>query len=82
MIGFAARFEFCDGGRNVKAYNVLAFFPQIVAHKAYQSARATASSMPLAVKRALTEICKRPDVRGRRITAVKITVSVLEEKSE
>lgn len=59
-----------------KKAHVLAFFPQIVAHQAYQSAEATASTIPLAVKRALTEIMKRPEVRGRRITACKLTVSI------
>lgn len=54
-----------------------AFIPEVVAKNADQSARAEATSIPVALKRAVQDILKREGVRRKRITTLRLRVSVL-----
>jgi hypothetical protein len=62
----------------VKSFSVTAFFPEVKpAHVAFQSATAEASEMNTAVSRALAEIRERAEIKGKRITEVRLTVKEL-----
>lgn len=55
-----------------------AFFPEVGSGKANQMARAEGSRPLVAVKRALEEIMKRPGIKGKRISTIKLTISVFD----
>ncbi len=59
-----------------KRYTVLATFPSLPAARAQQAATAEAASLPTAVSRALQTILRRPAVKGRRIEALRLSVTV------
>lgn len=61
-----------------------AFIPEVIAKDADQSARAEASSVPVALKRAVQDILKRNGIRKKHITTMRLSVSVLpaEEREE
>lgn len=56
---------------------VEAFLPELSSVRAAQSARAEATSIPTAVKRALEDILSRDGVKHKRITSMRLTVSIV-----
>lgn len=66
----------------MKTYVINAFIPEIKAHHAHQSAITEATSIGAAVRRALDEIMKRAEVKGKRITTVKLTIAALDKRKE
>jgi hypothetical protein len=62
----------------MKAFSVTAFFPEVKAHLAYQSATKEAAEMETAVARALQEIRKRDGIKGKQVSEVRLTVKVLD----
>lgn len=55
-----------------------AFFPEVGSGKANQMARAEASRPVVAIRRALEEVMKRPGIKGKRVSTIKLTVSVFD----
>lgn len=67
----------------MKSFTVTAFFPDVrPAHAAFQSCEAKADSMATAAARGLTEIRKRPAIKGRRIRQVQLIIKESEEDHE
>ena len=63
-----------------KSYSVSAFFPEVVpAHAAEQVCRIEASNLGLAAKRGIEQMRKREVLKGKRLTAVKLTVLLIGE---
>jgi hypothetical protein len=65
----------------MKAYKVAAFFPNVVAHKAFQSATVNASSFETAAARGLREIWKRDGIKGRRIQVLRLDIALVRNGS-
>lgn len=66
----------------MKTYRVQAFFPEVIAHKAHQSAQAKGDRIGLAVDRALSEIVQRDGIRYQRISVIKLTVAIVAPPEE
>jgi hypothetical protein len=66
----------------MKRYSVTATFPQALAKHHTQCLTVTATSWPLAAKRALAEALKRPGIKGLRHTAMQLTLVVVKESEE
>lgn len=64
--------------KRIKEVSVNATFPTALAKAACQSAIGKGSNIPVAVKRALDHIMKRNGIKGTRVKAFKLTVSILE----
>ena len=62
---------------NHKMTIVEAFIPELSSVRASQSAKAEATSIPVAVKRALEEILSRDGVKHKRISTLRLTISIL-----
>lgn len=60
----------------MKRITVTATFPELIAHKSYVRASAEANKIPVGIVRCLRQIWRNPNVRGHRISTVKLTVSV------
>jgi hypothetical protein len=58
----------------MKRFSISAFFPEVKSHVAWQSCSFDASNMGQAVHRALLEIRRRPGVKGKHVTEVRLTV--------
>ena len=68
--------------KRIKEVNVNATFPTAIAKAACQSAIGKGSNISVAVKRALDQIMKRNGIKGTRVKAFKLTVSVLDPNIE
>ena len=66
----------------MKSCRVTATFPELPAAHAAQEARGEGSSLSVAIKRALDAILRERDVKGRRISTVKILVRLERPESE
>ena len=66
----------------MKSYRVTATFPELPAAHAIQEARGEGSSLSVGIKRALDAILREPHVKGRRISSVKLFVTVEQPESE
>lgn len=64
----------------MKSYRVTATFPDLPAAHAVQEAHSEGSSLSVGIKRALDAILRDRHVKGRRISTVKLFVTV--ERSE
>ena len=58
----------------MKSWTVLVTLPDLVAHHAQQRVTVQACAWPVAVYRGVREVMKRPQVRGRRLSEMKISV--------
>ncbi len=63
----------------MKEFLVEAFIPEVASHAANQSAIVRASRLDLAAKFGLSQIMRRPHVKGKRIKTVRVTVGFLRE---
>lgn len=60
----------------MKSFVVEAYFPEVKpAHCAFQSVVVRVSGMNVAARVAIEEIRRRPEMRGKRITVAKLTIS-------
>ena len=66
----------------MKSYRVTATFPELPAAHAVQEARGEGSNISVGIKRALDAILREPHVKGRRISTVKIHVTVEQPQKE
>jgi hypothetical protein len=66
----------------MKTFLIEAYFPEAIAHRAHQSCRKEATTLPLAVKRGIEELLKRNGVKGKRIHNARITVTVLTSRAD
>jgi hypothetical protein len=62
----------------LKKVTVQAFLPQLPAAHAYQQSEGSGSSLSVAIGRAVDELLAKPQVKGRRLQAMKLTVAVIE----
>ena len=62
----------------MKTFSVQAFYPQLVAHRAYHSATATGIDFATAAFRALRELRKRDGIRGHHLNEVQLKIKVIE----
>lgn len=60
----------------MKRITVSATFPELIAHKSFIRAAAEANKIPVGIVRCLRQIWRNPNVKGHRITTIKLTVSV------
>lgn len=60
----------------MKRVMVAATFPELIAHKSFIRASAEANKIPVGIVRCLRQIWRNPNVKGHRITTIKLTVSV------
>lgn len=59
----------------MKRFAVSAFFPEVKpAHAAFQSCVAEGEAMSTAVSRAIDQIRGLPELKGKRITEVRLTI--------
>jgi hypothetical protein len=58
----------------MKRFIVAAEFPRAVAHETYQSAQIMAANFPLAAKRGLAEMMKRPGIKGLRHKTMRLSI--------
>jgi len=58
----------------MKSFTVVAFFPEVKAHLAWQTAVVSASDISIAAKLALQEVRCRPGVLGKHISEVRLTI--------
>lgn len=65
----------------MKSFTVTAFFPEVKAHLAFQSATVKACDFSTAAARAFNEIHARPGIAGKRITEVRLTVKQVDSNS-
>ena len=61
----------------MKTFSVQAFYPQLVAHRAYHSATATGIDFATAAFRALRELRKRDGIRGHHLNEVQLKIKVV-----
>lgn len=66
----------------MKLYQITVVFPELPAAYAVQSTKIAGSTYSVAVRRALEEIKKRRQIKGRHIKTVRILVEVVEEDQE
>ena len=62
-----------------KSVVVKAYLPELAASHAFQESRGSGSSTAVALGRAIDELMKLPNVKNRRLTSMKLTVSVVVE---
>jgi hypothetical protein len=62
----------------IKRVRVTAFLQELPAGHAYQDCQGSGSSLSVAIHRAVAQLLKLPLVKGRRLTSLKLTVTVLE----
>jgi hypothetical protein len=62
----------------VKKVNISAFIPELASAHAYQDVRGSGGSLGVAIKRAVDDLLKLPQVKGRRLSSMKLTVAVVE----
>ena len=60
----------------MKSYRVTATFPELPAAHAVHEARGEASTISVGIKRALDEILREPHVKHRRISMVRLYVTL------
>ena len=60
----------------MKSYRVTVTFPELPAAHAVQEARAEGSSISVGVKRALDSILSQPHLKRRRVSTLKLSVSI------
>lgn len=65
----------------MKTFEVSGFFPNAVAHRAYQCVTVKASSIEAAA-RGLRELHKRDGIRGRRITTMRLEITLVKNKAD
>lgn len=63
----------------MKSFTVTAFFPEVKAHLAYQSATVKATGFSTAAARGFKEMHARPGIARKRITEVRLTVRLTVE---
>jgi hypothetical protein len=63
-------------GNIMKSYRVTATFPELPAAHAVQEARGEGSTLSVGIKRALDAILRDRHVKGRRISTVKLFVTI------
>jgi hypothetical protein len=63
---------------NVKRVRVTAFLPQLPSAHADQVAEGSGGTLGVAIKRAIDSLLKNPQVKSRRLQAIKLTITVLE----
>ena len=61
-------------GEGVKSFSVTAFFPEVKAHLAWQTAPVGAGGFDVAAGRGLKQLRARPGVDGKRINEVRVTI--------
>jgi hypothetical protein len=66
----------------MKSYRVTAIFLELPAAHAVQEARGEGSSLAVGIKRALDAILREPQVKGRRISTVKLFVTTERPENE
>ncbi len=60
----------------MKSFAVEAYFPEVKpAHCAFHSVVVRVSGMSVAARVAIEEIRRRPEMRGKRVTIAKLTIS-------
>jgi hypothetical protein len=62
----------------MKKVTVQAYIPQLPAGHAFQDVRGSGGSLGVAIKRAVDDLLKLPQVKGRRLSSMKLTVAVIE----
>jgi hypothetical protein len=55
---------------------ISAFFPDVVSGHAWQEGRGEGSSLAVAIKRAVDYVLSQPQIKGRQLHSVKMTVAV------
>ncbi len=63
----------------MKEFLVEAFIPEVASHAANQAARVRASRLDLAAKLGLSQIMRRPHIKGKRIKTVRVSVTFVRE---
>ena len=66
----------------MRSYRVTATFPELPAAHAVKEARGEGSSLSVGIKRALDAILREPHVKGRRISTVRLFVTVEQPEKE
>jgi len=63
----------------MRSFSISAYFPEVKpAHAAFQSCISKASEMDVAASRGLAELRARPNVKGKRISEVRLTIKEIE----
>lgn len=63
----------------MKSFAISAFFPEVKpAHSAFQECRMSGSDLGVAAVRALHEIRSRAELKGKRITEVRLTIKEID----
>lgn len=62
--------------KTVKVVTLEGTFPEVLVKHMYQQGRGTGSNIRAAAAAAMRDLLKKPGLRGRRITAAKITMSI------
>lgn len=62
----------------MKTFSIEAFYPQLVAHRAYHSATASGHDFGTAAFRALRDLQKREGIRGHHLKEVHLKIKVIE----
>ena len=60
----------------MKLVTIEAEFPELLSGRMWQNARASGTTVPTAVRRALAEILKREGIRRRRLSVIKLRISI------
>lgn len=64
----------------MRSFSITAYFPEVKpAHAAFQSCVSKASEMNVAVSRGLAELRTRPNVAGKHIREVRLTIKEIEQ---
>lgn len=63
----------------MKTVTVELFLPELKAHHAYQTVRASGSRLDVAIGRAIAEVLKRDGVKRHKLTKGKITFAIVPE---
>jgi hypothetical protein len=62
----------------IKRVRVTAFLPQLPSAYADQMAEGTGGTLGVAIKRAIDSLLKNPQVKNRRLQAIKLTIAVID----
>ena len=62
--------------KQIKVVTLEGTFPELVVKYMYQQGRGTGSNIRAAACAAMRDLLKKPGLRGRRISAAKLTMSV------
>ena len=65
-----------DKPKQVKVVTLEGSFPELVVKSMYQQGRGEGSNIRAAACAAMRDLLKKPGLRGRRISAAKITMSI------